>query len=77
MAFVFSFCPSSSVSHAVVNRYSQYKRDPSHIAMASQFPIISIWDDHEFADDASKDGAANHKAATQVGAKSVLAVRYC
>jgi alkaline phosphatase D len=46
-------------------RHSYYKRDPDLQAFHRQHPIISIWDDHEVADNSYKDGASNHTAATE------------
>lgn len=42
-------------------RYADYRRDPDLRALHRRFPMISIWDDHEFANDAWKDGAENHQ----------------
>lgn len=42
-------------------RHSQYKRDPDLQAVHQQYPMICIWDDHEFTNDAFKDGAENHQ----------------
>lgn len=42
-------------------RYNDYRLDPDLQALHRNFPVISIWDDHEFANDAWKDGAENHK----------------
>jgi alkaline phosphatase D len=41
-------------------RHAQYKRDPDLQAAHQQHPFVCIWDDHEVADDAWKDGAENH-----------------
>lgn len=41
-------------------RHAQYKRDPDLQELHRQHPMINIWDDHEFADNAYKDGAVNH-----------------
>ena len=46
-------------------RHNQYKTDPDLQAMHRQHPIIPIWDDHEFADDAWMGGAANHQPDTE------------
>lgn len=43
-------------------RYAAYRQDPNLRALHRRFPIVSIWDDHEFANDAWKDGAENHQA---------------
>lgn len=41
-------------------RHAQYKRDADLQELHRQHPMINIWDDHEFADNAYKDGAVNH-----------------
>ncbi len=41
-------------------RYSQYRRDPNLASLHAAFPMIAIWDDHEFANNSYKDGADNH-----------------
>ncbi len=41
-------------------RYAQYKSDPDAMAMQAACPMIAIWDDHEIANDAWRDGAENH-----------------
>ncbi len=46
-------------------RYAQYRTDTNLQALHAKMPWITIWDDHEFADNASKDGASNHDPATQ------------
>ncbi len=42
-------------------RYADYRLDPDLQALHRNFPMISIWDDHEFANDSYKDGAENHQ----------------
>jgi alkaline phosphatase D len=42
-------------------RHAQYKADPDLQALHRQHPFIAIWDDHEVADDAYRDGALNHQ----------------
>lgn len=42
-------------------RYSLYRLDTSLIRIHQQHPFITIWDDHESANDAYKDGAQNHQ----------------
>ncbi len=43
-------------------RYKQYRQD-SQLQLAHQMkPFICVWDDHELANDAFKDGAENHQA---------------
>lgn len=41
-------------------RYSHYRLDPDLQEAMRQHPFINIWDDHEVANNAWKDGAANH-----------------
>lgn len=42
-------------------RHAFYKRDPELQAVHLQHPFITIWDDHETANDAWRDGADNHQ----------------
>lgn len=46
-------------------RYAQYRSDPNLQAVHAKMPFITVWDDHEFANNAYVGGAENHKAATQ------------
>lgn len=41
-------------------RHAQYKADPDSQAMHAAHPLIAVWDDHELANDAYRDGAQNH-----------------
>ncbi|MDT7928655.1 alkaline phosphatase D family protein [Tepidimonas sp.] len=41
-------------------RYAQYRSDPDAKALHAAMPMIAIWDDHETANDAYRDGAQNH-----------------
>ena len=41
-------------------RYSHYRLDPELSALHQQFPFITVWDDHEQANDAYSGGAENH-----------------
>lgn len=41
-------------------RYQQYRRDPDLQAVHAAHPMIAVWDDHEFTNDAWKHGAENH-----------------
>ncbi|MDX1518412.1 MAG: alkaline phosphatase D family protein, partial [Woeseiaceae bacterium] len=41
-------------------RHAQYKSDPDSRAMHAAHPLIAVWDDHELANDAWRDGAENH-----------------
>lgn len=42
-------------------RYDQYRRDPDVQRLHAAHPVIATLDDHEFADGAWRDGAAEHK----------------
>ena len=42
-------------------RYRQYRSDPQTRAVHASKSFFCIWDDHEFADDAYKNGAGNHQ----------------
>lgn len=46
-------------------RHSHYKLDNDLRLLHQQYPFINIWDDHESANDAYKDGAENHDPATE------------
>ncbi|MBB4631396.1 alkaline phosphatase D family protein [Sphingosinicella soli] len=46
-------------------RYAAYRRDRDLQMLHQRFPMISIWDDHEFTNDAWKDGAENHQSETE------------
>lgn len=58
---------ASNPSHEIVSledyrtRHAQYKMDEDLQAVHQQYPFIVTWDDHEFADNTWKDGAANHQ----------------
>lgn len=43
-------------------RYSYYRLDPKLRRLHQQMPFVTVWDDHEFANDAYKDGADNHQS---------------
>ncbi|HYF01805.1 MAG TPA: alkaline phosphatase D family protein, partial [Patescibacteria group bacterium] len=43
-------------------RHSFYKLDPDLRRIHQQHPFIAVWDDHETANDAYKDGAQNHQS---------------
>ncbi|MYN47705.1 alkaline phosphatase [Pseudoduganella sp. FT93W] len=43
-------------------RYAQYRSDPDLQALHAALPFITVWDDHEFADDTWRDGAVAHEA---------------
>jgi len=46
-------------------RYSTYHLDEDLMRLHQQYPFIVIWDDHESANDAWKDGAENHTPGTE------------
>tara|TARA_R110002110_G_scaffold114374_5_gene283808 strand:- start:48400 stop:50148 length:1749 start_codon:yes stop_codon:yes gene_type:complete len=41
-------------------RYAQYRSDPDLQAAHAAHPFIVVWDDHEIANDAWREGAENH-----------------
>ncbi|MCX5396112.1 alkaline phosphatase [Streptomyces sp. NBC_00102] len=46
-------------------RHATYKTDADLQALHAAHPVIAIWDDHEFANDAWSGGAENHTPATE------------
>ncbi len=46
-------------------RYALYRSDPDLQAAHAAMPFITVWDDHEFANNAWLGGAENHDPATQ------------
>ncbi len=42
-------------------RYAQYRTDPDLQALTAAMPLIAVWDDHESANNAWRDGAENHQ----------------
>jgi alkaline phosphatase D len=46
-------------------RHAQYKSDPDSKNLHALIPMIAVWDDHETANDAYKDGAENHTPTTE------------
>ncbi len=46
-------------------RYSQYRLDQDLRLAHQQYPFITIWDDHEIANDSYRDGAENHTESTE------------
>ena len=46
-------------------RHAQYKTDPDLKVLHASMPMIAVWDDHEIANDAYKDGAENHDEAKE------------
>jgi alkaline phosphatase D len=43
-------------------RHAQYKADADLQALHGEHACVAVWDDHESADNASRQGAANHQA---------------
>jgi alkaline phosphatase D len=41
-------------------RYATYRSDPDLQEVHARHPFIVVWDDHEFTNDAWRDGASNH-----------------
>ncbi|MFP5370412.1 MAG: alkaline phosphatase D family protein, partial [Actinomycetes bacterium] len=41
-------------------RHSLHRRDPNLQALHAAHPMVSIWDDHDLADNAWRDGAKSH-----------------
>lgn len=46
-------------------RHAQYRSDPDAKDLHARLPMIAVWDDHEIANDAWKDGAENHDPAKE------------
>jgi len=46
-------------------RFALYRLDPNLQALHAKMPWITVWDDHEFANNAYMTGAQNHDPATQ------------
>ncbi len=46
-------------------RYARYRLDPDLRELQRQHPIVSIWDDHEFANNAHETGSLTHDEVTQ------------
>ena len=46
-------------------RYATYRADPDCQRLHQVLPMISVWDDHESANDSWKDGAQNHQSETE------------
>jgi len=42
-------------------RHAQYRTDPDLQALSAAVPMIAVWDDHEIANDAWREGAQNHQ----------------
>ncbi|MEU7317504.1 alkaline phosphatase D family protein [Streptomyces sp. NPDC007083] len=57
-------------------RHGHYKADPDLRAMHAAHPLVAIWDDHEFADNAWSGGAVNHDPEAEGGwARRVAAAK--
>ena len=46
-------------------RHAQYKTDVDLKTLHARMPMIAVWDDHEIANDAWREGAENHDPATE------------
>lgn len=46
-------------------RHAQYRSDPNLQAVHAALPFICVWDDHEVANDAWREGADNHDPDTE------------
>ncbi len=46
-------------------RHAQARRDPDLQALHAAHPMLILWDDHDFADNANRDGAKSHDPQTQ------------
>lgn len=46
-------------------RYATYRSDPDLRRIHQLMPMITVWDDHETANDSWKDGAENHQGETE------------
>jgi alkaline phosphatase D len=46
-------------------RYAAYRADPDLQRLHQYFPMISMWDDHESANDSWENGARNHQPARE------------
>lgn len=46
-------------------RHAQYRTDPDLQRLAAAVPMIAVWDDHESANNAWRDGAENHQASSE------------
>ncbi|PHN05258.1 alkaline phosphatase D family protein [Flavilitoribacter nigricans] len=47
------------------SRYSIYRLDTNLVRLHQQYPFITVWDDHESANDSYADGAENHDPGTE------------
>jgi alkaline phosphatase D len=55
--------PASEIIHLsdYRQRYQSYRTDSDLQALHAAFPMIAIWDDHEFANNSWRGGAENHQ----------------
>lgn len=59
--------PASEMVHLADYRlrYASYRRDPDLLRLHQLFPMVSVFDDHESANDSWKGGAQNHSPETE------------
>jgi alkaline phosphatase D len=60
-------------------RYALYRSDPNLKVLHAKMPWITVWDDHEFANNAYVNGAENHNSVTQgdwIARKNIAAKVY-
>ena len=62
-----NFEPAGEIVHLADHRlrFAAYRADPDLRRLHRLFPMISMWDDHESANDAWENGAQNHQQATE------------
>jgi alkaline phosphatase D len=60
-------------------RHAQYRSDPDLQALHARMPFICVWDDHDVANDAWREGAENHQPATEgpFDVRKAAAIRAC
>lgn len=46
-------------------RYAQYRSDPDLQTAHALFPFVTVWDDHESANNSWRDGSSSHDPATE------------
>ncbi|MFN8237511.1 MAG: alkaline phosphatase D family protein [Chitinophagales bacterium] len=59
--------PSSEIIRLIDyrQRYSTHRLDPSTRKVHQQYPFITVWDDHETANNSYMNGAENHTTASE------------
>ncbi|MFN6936214.1 MAG: alkaline phosphatase D family protein, partial [Tsuneonella sp.] len=59
--------PASEIIHLADYRlrYASYRRDPDLVRLHQLYPMVTVFDDHETANDSWKGGAQNHDPATE------------